>query len=248
MLKDQGASLAVVSREGKVAAAAHLVSGVLVRDGGVEPNGAAGLVVDGQNLFGEGSGGWGWRQARARARARVCDASSCRRGRAGERGGRVPRAGSGARGRATPLKEGGTDAHFEAVLIPAEDARLTPTVARAAAPHDTRLDEDARAAVRVRPLLARDGGEGDGVLVVVRQVEVAREPALDAAAEARGEGAAWVNKWGGREKFRGEGVVVRPPGQPALLLGALLPPPHSDKAGGLANGDGECGPRAASGV
>lgn len=95
---------------------------------------------------------------------------------------------SGAVRRASPQRGecAGRASHLEAVLVAAENARLAASVPRAPAAHDARLDEDARAAVGVGPFLAGDGGEGDGVLVVVRQVEVAREPALDATAGGGG--------------------------------------------------------------
>ena len=63
-------------------------------------------------------------------------------------------------------------AHLEAVLVAADQARLAAAVARRARGHHRRLREDARAAV----VALR---EGHRVLVVVREVEVAREPPLD---------------------------------------------------------------------
>ena len=47
--------------------------------------------------------------------------------------------------------------------------------------HHRRLREDTGATIRVGALLARDGREGDRVLVVLAKVEVPREPGLDAA-------------------------------------------------------------------
>mmetsp|Transcript_22489 Transcript_22489/g.66002 ORF Transcript_22489/g.66002 Transcript_22489/m.66002 type:complete len:270 (-) Transcript_22489:365-1174(-) len=63
-------------------------------------------------------------------------------------------------------------ADLEAVLCSLDDARVALAVARRARGHAADLRKDARAAVAA-------AGESDRVLVVVRQVEVAREPRLD---------------------------------------------------------------------
>ena len=63
-------------------------------------------------------------------------------------------------------------ADLEAILVAADKARLAAAVARRARGHHRRLAKDARAAV----VALR---EGHRVLIVVREVEVAREPALD---------------------------------------------------------------------
>mmetsp|Transcript_25197 Transcript_25197/g.74957 ORF Transcript_25197/g.74957 Transcript_25197/m.74957 type:complete len:535 (+) Transcript_25197:92-1696(+) len=70
---------------------------------------------------------------------------------------------------------------LEPRLVAAQQARLAPSVARAAAAHHSGLHKDARSAVRVRALFPRHRREGDRVLVVVREMEVSREPPLDAA-------------------------------------------------------------------
>mmetsp|Transcript_57787 Transcript_57787/g.135683 ORF Transcript_57787/g.135683 Transcript_57787/m.135683 type:complete len:301 (+) Transcript_57787:764-1666(+) len=72
-------------------------------------------------------------------------------------------------------------ADLEALLVAADQTRLLAPVARGAAAHHRRLDENARAAVGIGAVLGVDGGEGDGVLVVLPEMEVAREPRLDAA-------------------------------------------------------------------
>mmetsp|Transcript_12356 Transcript_12356/g.35843 ORF Transcript_12356/g.35843 Transcript_12356/m.35843 type:complete len:676 (-) Transcript_12356:268-2295(-) len=73
-------------------------------------------------------------------------------------------------------------ADLEAVLAAPQQPALLAAIAGRATPHHRRLHEHATSAVRVRPFfLLGDGGEGDGILVVLPQVEVAREPALDAA-------------------------------------------------------------------
>mmetsp|Transcript_16554 Transcript_16554/g.32656 ORF Transcript_16554/g.32656 Transcript_16554/m.32656 type:complete len:381 (+) Transcript_16554:1173-2315(+) len=72
-------------------------------------------------------------------------------------------------------------ADLKALLVAADQPRLLPAVPRRAAAHHRGLHEDARAAVGVGSVLGVDGGEGDGVLVVLAEVEVAREPRLDAA-------------------------------------------------------------------
>mmetsp|Transcript_24257 Transcript_24257/g.55801 ORF Transcript_24257/g.55801 Transcript_24257/m.55801 type:complete len:245 (-) Transcript_24257:525-1259(-) len=72
-------------------------------------------------------------------------------------------------------------ANLEAVLVAPQQPALPPFVARCAAAHDTGLCEDTRSTVGVGPLLARDCRESDGVLVILAEVEVAREPGLDAA-------------------------------------------------------------------
>mmetsp|Transcript_13471 Transcript_13471/g.52928 ORF Transcript_13471/g.52928 Transcript_13471/m.52928 type:complete len:586 (+) Transcript_13471:1619-3376(+) len=68
-------------------------------------------------------------------------------------------------------------AHLEALGVSADEARLAATVAGGAGGHHAGLGEDAGAAVVT-------AGEGDGVLVVVREVEVRGEPALDLGALA----------------------------------------------------------------
>ena len=64
-------------------------------------------------------------------------------------------------------------ADLEAVFVAAQQARLAAAITRRARGHHGGLAEDARTTV----VAAR---EGHRILVVVRQVEVAREPALDA--------------------------------------------------------------------
>ena len=68
-------------------------------------------------------------------------------------------------------------ADLEAVLVAPDEARVSPPVSGRASRHAARLGEDARPAV----VAAR---ERDRVLVVVRQMEVAVEPALDLRAFA----------------------------------------------------------------
>mmetsp|Transcript_1887 Transcript_1887/g.5706 ORF Transcript_1887/g.5706 Transcript_1887/m.5706 type:complete len:426 (-) Transcript_1887:744-2021(-) len=63
-------------------------------------------------------------------------------------------------------------ADLEAVLCSLDDARVALAVARRAGGHAADLRKDARAAVVA-------AGESDRILVVVREVEVAREPRLD---------------------------------------------------------------------
>ena len=70
-------------------------------------------------------------------------------------------------------------AHLEAVLVAADEARVAAAVAAAAGGHDSCLRKDAAAAVV-------SAGEGDRVLVVVGEVEVAGEPALDLVVLADG--------------------------------------------------------------
>mmetsp|Transcript_104045 Transcript_104045/g.279485 ORF Transcript_104045/g.279485 Transcript_104045/m.279485 type:complete len:543 (+) Transcript_104045:119-1747(+) len=70
-------------------------------------------------------------------------------------------------------------ADLEALGVAAQQPGVSAAVARGAGGHAACLREDARAAV----VAAR---EGDGVLVVVREVEVAGEPPLDARVAANG--------------------------------------------------------------
>ena len=70
-------------------------------------------------------------------------------------------------------------AHLEAARVAAHEARLAAAVAGGARRHHARLRENRRPSV----VPAR---EGDGVLVVVRQVEVRGEPALDLRVGAHG--------------------------------------------------------------
>ena len=71
-------------------------------------------------------------------------------------------------------------ANFETVLVTTEQTRLLAAVARRLAPHDRGLGKDTGSTVGVGSVFGVNGGEGNGVLVILSQVEVTREPGLDA--------------------------------------------------------------------
>mmetsp|Transcript_3508 Transcript_3508/g.6415 ORF Transcript_3508/g.6415 Transcript_3508/m.6415 type:complete len:313 (+) Transcript_3508:763-1701(+) len=72
-------------------------------------------------------------------------------------------------------------AYLKPVLVAANEPGLLTAVAGGASAHDRGLHKDAGSAVGVGPVLGVNGGEGDGVLVVLAQVEVSREPRFDGA-------------------------------------------------------------------
>mmetsp|Transcript_137876 Transcript_137876/g.239666 ORF Transcript_137876/g.239666 Transcript_137876/m.239666 type:complete len:235 (-) Transcript_137876:466-1170(-) len=70
--------------------------------------------------------------------------------------------------------------NLKSILISANEAGLLSAVTRSSCAHDAGLDKHTRSTVRVRSILRVDGGERDGILVILSQVEMAREPSLDA--------------------------------------------------------------------
>mmetsp|Transcript_28266 Transcript_28266/g.50084 ORF Transcript_28266/g.50084 Transcript_28266/m.50084 type:complete len:268 (-) Transcript_28266:230-1033(-) len=71
-------------------------------------------------------------------------------------------------------------ADFESVLVSSNKSRLLTGVTRSSLSHHRCLRKHAGSTVWVWAILRVDGGEGDAVLVILSQVEMTREPGLDA--------------------------------------------------------------------
>mmetsp|Transcript_9952 Transcript_9952/g.14081 ORF Transcript_9952/g.14081 Transcript_9952/m.14081 type:complete len:110 (+) Transcript_9952:912-1241(+) len=71
-------------------------------------------------------------------------------------------------------------AYLEAIFVSSDETRLLPSISGGSSSHDGCLNEDAGSSVGVRPFLDGYGGEGDGILIILSQMEVSGEPGLDA--------------------------------------------------------------------
>jgi hypothetical protein len=71
----------------------------------------------------------------------------------------------------------GTD--LKAPVVPSNDPRLLPPISRRPVSHHGGLGEDAGTTVGVRPHGGVDGGKRNGVLIVLPEMEMSREPRLD---------------------------------------------------------------------
>ena len=72
-------------------------------------------------------------------------------------------------------------ADIEPILVAPQKPRLLPTISRRTASHHRCLSKHTRATVGIRTLTWVDGGEGNGILIILAQVKMSTEPTLDAA-------------------------------------------------------------------
>mmetsp|Transcript_52249 Transcript_52249/g.52642 ORF Transcript_52249/g.52642 Transcript_52249/m.52642 type:complete len:107 (-) Transcript_52249:532-852(-) len=72
-------------------------------------------------------------------------------------------------------------ADLEPILVPPYQTGLLPPIAGGSPAHDAGLHKDAATAVGVGSVLGIDRGEGDAILIILPQMEMSREPRLDAA-------------------------------------------------------------------
>lgn len=72
-------------------------------------------------------------------------------------------------------------ANLEPILVSSQKARLLPTVSRRTASHHRCLGKHTRAAVGIWAFAGINGGKGDGILIILTQMEMSAEPTLYAA-------------------------------------------------------------------
>ena len=68
----------------------------------------------------------------------------------------------------------------KSILVSTQQTRLLSAITRGTRAHDGRLGKDARSTVGVGTILGVNGRESNGILVILSQVEMSREPSLDA--------------------------------------------------------------------